>query len=302
MIRRMEQLLVMVNPNAGFGASLGAIAEVVERNWSRHDTTVSYQISRSVDDGKRKTREAVARGVNTVLVAGGDGMINSIGSELIGTDVALGVLPAGSGNGFARHFGIPLTRDRAAKALVQAQRRKIDVGFANGRPFFVTCGMAADGMLVRTFEKMPMRGILPYVFAAAYEFFDYKPSPFRMFLDAGPEETVADPLVFTVANLTQYGGGARIAPQARENDGLLELVAISKADVPAALTEIGRLFNGTIDRVDGVLTRRFRRMQVVRNAPAPIQLDGELFETSAEISVEVHSAALTVLIPVPAAE
>lgn len=293
----MEQLLVLVNPNAGFGASLGTIVEVVERNWSDQNVMVSYQVSRSVEDGKQKTREAVARGVNTILVAGGDGMINSIGSELIGSPVALGVLPAGSGNGFARHFGIPLTRDRAARALAHARREKIDVGFANRRPFFVTCGMAADGMLVRTFEKMPMRGILPYVFAAAYEFFDYKPSPFQMRLDDGADEVIADPLVFTVANLTQYGGGARIAPQAREDDGLLELVAISKADVPAALTEVGRLFNGTIDRVDGVLTRRFRRMLVRRNAAAPIQLDGELFETTAEVAVEVHPAALTVLIP-----
>lgn len=287
----------MVNPNAGYGATLGGLAEAVERIWSERDAVVSYQISRNIDDGKRKAAMAVKAGIDTVLVVGGDGIINSIGSELIGSGVALGVLPAGSGNGFARHFGIPLGRAKAAQALVRARREKIDVGFANGRPFFVTCGMAADAALVRTFEKMPMRGILPYVFAAAYEYFDYKPAPFRFRIDKERPETIVDPLVFTVANLTQYGGGARIAPQARENDGLLELVAVSKQRVPAALAEIGRLFDGTIERIDGVLTRRFQRLLVERPADAPIQLDGEVFETSAEVSVEVRRGALTVLIP-----
>jgi diacylglycerol kinase (ATP) len=289
------RVLVIVNPNAGFGPSLGKLAEAVDAAWG--GTMVSYQVSRDVADGKVKAQQAIADGFDTVLVAGGDGMINTIGSVLIGTDVALGVLPAGSGNGFARHFGIPLDPERAAEALVGARRRKIDVGFANGRPFFVTCSMAADAALVRTFEKMPMRGILPYVFAAAYEFFEYKPSRFEIQIDDAAPEAIEDPMVFTVANLTQYGGGARIAPSAREDDGTLELVAIPKTDLPNAVAGIGRLFDGKIDRISGVVTRRFRRLRVTRRAPGPIQYDGELANAPAQIEVEVHPAALTVLIP-----
>lgn len=287
----------MVNPNAGFGPSLGGLAEAVESAWAERDVMVSYQISRSVEDGHKKARQAVSDGIDVILVAGGDGMINTVGSELIGSNVALGVLPAGSGNGFARHFGIPLNPEKAAVALVQARRQKIDVGFANGRPFFITCSMAADATLVRTFEKMPMRGILPYVFAAAYEFFDYKPSPFEISVDQKSPEIIDDPLVFTVANLTQYGGGARIAPQAHESDGVLELVVIPKSDAAAAMAGIGRLFDGTINKVPEVLTWRFKNLLVKRRGPAPIQVDGELVHATADVSVEVHPNALTVLIP-----
>ncbi|HMO52769.1 MAG TPA: diacylglycerol kinase family protein [Kiritimatiellia bacterium] len=293
----MEKVLVIVNPNAGFGPSLGSLAEAVEQAWADRDALIAYQISHDVADGHRKARQAVADGVDTVLVAGGDGMINTIGSELIGTRVALGVLPAGSGNGFARHFEIPLTPEKAARALVNASRRKIDVGFANGRPFFVTCGMAADASLVRTFEKMPMRGILPYVFAAAYEFIEYKPTPFEVVIDDGMTEWIDNPLVFTVANLTQYGGGARIAPLAREDDGILELVVIPKAEAPAAVAGIARLFDGSINTMSSVLTRCFRTLRVTRRSPAPIQVDGELVEAPAEVFVEVRPEALTVLIP-----
>ena len=297
----MERILVIINPNAGFGASLDTLAEAVEAAWAERNALISYQISRDVADGQRKARQAIADGVSSVLVAGGDGMINTIGSQLVGTNVALGVLPAGSGNGFARHFGIPLSPEKAAAALVHAVPRQIDVGFANGRPFFITCSMAADATLVRTFEKMPMRGILPYVFAAAYEFIDYKPSPFTIRADDEPEETFEDPLVFTVANLTQYGGGARIAPQAREDDGLLELVVIPKSEAPAALAGIGRLFDGTINRLPGVVARRFQRQLLVRRlGPAPIQVDGEFVSAPADVEVQVPPRALTVLIP-PAA-
>jgi len=293
----MERVLVIVNPNAGFGASLGNLAEAVEKAWRPRTSIISYQISHDVEDGHAKARQAVADGVDIILVAGGDGMVNTIGSELIGTPVALGVLPAGSGNGFARHFGLPLNPEKAAQALVRASAHKIDVGYANGRPFFVTCSMAADATLVRTFEKMPMRGILPYVFAAAYEYFDYKPSPFMVKVDDQAEEQFVDPLIFTVANLTQYGGGARIAPKAHENDGMLELVVVQKSDAPAAIAGITRLFDGTIDKSPGVITRRFRQLQVRRKAPGPVQMDGELVNAPAEVSVEVHQSALNVLIP-----
>lgn len=288
---------MIVNPNAGFGPSLGKLASVTERAWAKTGAVISYQISRDVEDGHRKARQAVDDGVDAILVAGGDGMINTIGSELVGTPVALGVLPAGSGNGFARHFGIPLSPGKAAAALVDAEPRKIDVGFANGRPFFVTCSMAADGALVRTFDKMPVRGILPYVFAAAYEFIDYKPTPFVIEADGNPPERFEDPLVFTAANLTQYGGGARIAPQAREDDGLLELVVIPKSHAAVAVAQIGKLFDGTINTLNGVVTRRFKHLRVTRKAPAPIQVDGELLDAPAQVDVEVHVDALTVLIP-----
>jgi len=293
----MERVLVLVNPHSGYGATLGGWVEAVEEAWSARGASVSYQISRSVDDGHRKIEQAKRDRVNTVLVAGGDGMVNTVGADLIGTEIALGVLPAGSGNGFARHFGIPLDPAKAAAALASAGRKKIDVGFANGRPFFVTCSMAGDATLVRTFEKMPVRGVLPYVFAAAYEFFDYKPAPFKIKADDQREEVIQNPIVFTVANLTQYGGGARIAPQAREDDGMLELVAVPKNKVPAALAGITKLFDGTINELDAILTRRFRRLQVKRKADGPIQVDGELVEAPAEVFVEVRPEALTVLIP-----
>lgn len=296
----LRRVRVLLNPNAGRSQSIEHVINAVNRFWSGPDVDLAFQFSNDVADGRAKVRRAVDDGVDTILVAGGDGIVNTIGAELVGSKVALGVIPTGSGNGFARHFGVPLHVVEAAEALATAERRLIDVGMANGRPFFVTCSMAADASLVKTFESFPFRGIVPYAFAAAYELFEYQPQTFRVLLDGKDEETFIHPLVFTVANLTQFGGGARIAPNARPDDGRLELVVIAKKDAARALASVGRLFDGTLDTLPGVTTLRFRHLAVYREKAAAIQVDGELENAGPDVDVTVHERALHVLVPATA--
>jgi len=293
----VRRVRVLINPKSGLWNSSASLQEAIGGHWDVEGIDLAYQVSRNAEDGQAKAARAVEDGADTVLVVGGDGMVNTIGSVLVNTGVALGVVPSGSGNGFARHFAIPLAPGSAVQALRRAKRIEIDVGTANGRPFFVTCSMAWDAAVVRTFEKSPVRGILPYVFAAAYEFFEYKPLPFEVHLDGGPPISFPNPLVFTVANLTQFGGGAKVAPRAVHDDGYMELVHIARDDASAALARLPRLFDGTLDRVPQVDTRRFRSLLVRRSEPGFVQLDGELLEEPPEVSIEILEKALVVLVP-----
>jgi diacylglycerol kinase (ATP) len=293
----LRKVRVLVNPKSGVGASVDAFWRVVEKYWGGEEIDVCYQFSHDVADGKRKALRAVQDEVDTILVVGGDGMVNSIGSVLVGSRTALGVIPTGSGNGFARHFGIPLNISDAVRTLARAQRSLIDVGTANGQPFFVTCSMVWDAAIVRGFETFPFRGIVPYVFAAAAELIGYVTQPFDVELDGGETLTFSDPMIFTVANLTQYGGGARIAPHALPDDGFMEMVVMLRQDMPLLLANIGRLFNGTIDQLPQVFTRRFQCMDVRRKMAAPIQVDGELVEAGPNVEIRLIPQALTVLVP-----
>ena len=236
----LRRVRVLVNPKSGLGFSFDSFWGIVEEQFGPFGADVSYQFSRDVADGRRKAEGAVRDGVDALIVVGGDGMVNSIGSALVGTPVALGVVPTGSGNGFARHFGIPLDLPGAVRALARSRRRAIDVGAANGRPFFVTCSLAWDAAIVRGFEAFPFRGIVPYVFAAASELIAYEPQPFEVALDGEPAQVFADPVIFTLANLTQYGGGAQIAPQARSDDGQMEMVVVLRQDLPLLLHAHGK--------------------------------------------------------------
>lgn len=293
----LRRVRVLVNPKSGLGFSFDSFWGIVEEQFGPFGADVSYQFSRDVADGRRKAESAVRDGVDALIVVGGDGMVNSIGSALVGTPVALGVVPTGSGNGFARHFGIPLDLPGAVRALARSRRRAIDVGAANGRPFFVTCSLAWDAAIVRGFEAFPFRGIVPYVFAAASELIAYEPQPFEVALDGEPAQVFADPVIFTLANLTQYGGGAQIAPQARSDDGQMEMVVVLRQDLPLVLVNVARLFNGTLDRLPQVLTRRFRTLTVRRRRATPIQLDGELVEAGAAVEIRLLPQTLSVLVP-----
>jgi diacylglycerol kinase (ATP) len=292
-----RKVRVLVNPKSGLGTSFDSFWGIIEERFGGKEADVSYQFSHTVADGKRKTERAIQEGVDTILVAGGDGMVNSIGSMLVGTSTALGVIPTGSGNGFARHFGIPLDIQAAVCSLAQAHRIPIDVGMANGRPFFVTCSMAWDAAIVRSFEALPFRGILPYVFAAAAEWITFTPQPFQVEFDGRETVSFADPVICTVANLTQYGGGAQIAPKARPDDGFMEMVVVRQADLPYLLVNIGRLFNGTVDQLPQVFTRRFQSLVVHRQMKAPIQVDGELVTAGPDVEIRLRPKALFVLVP-----
>ena len=292
-----KKVRVLINPNSGLGTAFDHVLDRLLELWDHPETDLTIQFSKSKEDGQNKARRAIDDGVGRLLVAGGDGMINTIGSTLIGTDVALGVIPTGSGNGFARHFDIPLNAAKAVEALANAESKTIDVGYANDIPFFVTCSLAWDAALVDSFEKSPIRGILPYIFAGVYEFFEYTPQPFSLLLDQSEELYIPDPMLCTIANLTQYGGGAQIAPEAHSDDGKLHLITIRRKNFAKVLPMIGKLFDGTIDRLRNIENKSFQNLIVRREKEGPMQLDGELISAPAEVHVRVEPQALNVLVP-----
>jgi YegS/Rv2252/BmrU family lipid kinase len=295
-----QKVRIIINPKSGLGASMGNLMQTFTEFWDCDGREITYQLTKSAEDGRAKARRAIEEGVDSLIVVGGDGVINSIGAELLDSPVSLGVIPTGSGNGFARHFGINLSPGKAIRQLVHAKPEAIDVGLANGRPFFVTCSMAWDAALVKTFEKSPVRGILPYVFAAAYELFDYKSERFHVRIDDEPEAVYDHPMLFTVANLTQFGGGARIAPNAKADDGFLWLTAAFRDDVPRLIPNLYKLFDGSLGDVPEVKITPLREMRVRRETGQPIQLDGELVDSPPEVHIQLRPKALNVLVPPPA--
>jgi diacylglycerol kinase (ATP) len=291
----MKQVLVLINPKSGVGGPYRYIT-AIQNAWDDEEHDVFYQFSQSAEDGADKVRRAIGIGIDTVLVVGGDGMVNTIGCELVGTNVSLGVLPAGSGNGFARHFKIPLQPVAAAEALLNGTTIPIDVGKANDRLFFVTCSMAWDGALVETFEKYPFRGLVPYVLAGAQQLLEYKAQPFHVEID-GENLNFKHPLIFTVANLSQFGSDFLVAPDAKADSGNLELVAIEKTDMPLVLAQVHRFIEKTFHHHPLVTNRHFKKMIVCRESDSPIQIDGEIYKTNKKVNIEVLPSALNVIIP-----
>lgn len=293
----LRRILVLINPRSGLGWSFSNLRRAMDKTWDKPGIDLSYQFCQNLFDSTAKVERAISSGVDTIIVVGGDGTVNSIGRMLIGSNVTLGIIPVGSGNGFARHFSIPLSPSKAALALAGGTVQTIDVGVVGDTPFLVTASMAWEAAITETFEKSPIRGILPYVLAGVQKLFEYVPQDLRVRLDASEEIVFKDPVIFTVANLSQYGGGAKIAPHARADDGYLELVIVRRQDMAKLIANIGRLFDGTITRFPEVMTYRFQEMEVIRERAAPIQIDGELVDAPVSVRVAVRPASLKVLVP-----
>ena len=109
-------------------------------------------------------------------------------------------------------------------------------------------------------------------------------------------------MLFTIANLTQYGGGALIAPHARADDGYLWLTYALKADVPKLIPQLPKLFDGKIDQTQGIHSKKFQTLRVIRETAQSIQVDGELMETEKEVNIRILPKALKVLVPMNAKE
>jgi YegS/Rv2252/BmrU family lipid kinase len=241
-------------------------------------------------------REAVAAGCGRVIAVGGDGTVNEVAQALLDSPATLALVPCGSGNGLARHLGLP---GSAAAALdlasdPDALAMPIDTGSVNGRPFFNAMGLGLDAEVSRRFNGLTRRGLPAYARTAFDVFFNRAQE--RCTITSGGSTRELDVLLIAVANSDQYGNGAFIAPGARADDGLLDLVAVSPVGVPGAFVLGVRLFAGSIDRSPRVLRIQGAGFEIVRAKGGIVHTDGEIHETGAVLNIAVHPNSLSVVI------
>jgi len=240
-------------------------------------------------------RTAIDDGCSVVVAVGGDGTVNEVAPALVGTPATLGLLPLGSGNGLARDLGVPLRTADALEVLLHGRPRMIDVGCANDRPFFCAMGAGFDADLVERFNRCQRRGLATYVRLGALLWWRQRPE--RFVVQAGDTRLELTALLVAVANAAQFGNNARIAPGARVDDGLLDLVAVPPATVRNALPLVWRLFTGTLDRHPQVRRLRGPHFTIERAQPGLFHTDGEIGPPAARIEISVRPAALRVLVP-----
>ncbi len=230
-----------------------------------------------------------------IVVAGGDGTMNEVASVLTGTGATLGLVPCGSGNGLGRHLGIHGSVTHAIRLLTEGVPRLIDSGQADGHPFFTVAGLGFEAEIADRFNRLPRRGFLRYLLLSARVFASWRPHDYTVSHGAVREKVRA--FTLAVANASQYGNNARIAPGARTDDGLLDLCAVPPISLWNALPLTVRLFAGTIDRAPSVVSRRHARFLVERSAPGLLHTDGEVHPAGPSVEFIVRPASLRVMMP-----
>jgi YegS/Rv2252/BmrU family lipid kinase len=242
-------------------------------------------------------RAAVAARATMVCAWGGDGTVNEVARVLAGTGTALGIVPAGSGNGLARELGIPWDPVQALGVALGRRERVIDVGDVDGRLFVNLAGVGLDAHVAACFNarRAARRGLWPYVAICAREVFRYRAQTYDV--RVGDEAWREPALLLVCANARQYGGGAVVAPTARPDDGHLELVVVAPRPPLVALRDALHLFRGTLDRAPGVRTARVTAVEIAAPEPILYHVDGEGVMGGSRLMVRVRPAVLRVRVP-----
>jgi YegS/Rv2252/BmrU family lipid kinase len=234
-------------------------------------------------------------GADVIYAVGGDGTVHEVAKRLIGKKAALGILPTGSGNGFARHIGLPMDPHQSLKACARIRIEEIDTATVNGIPFVGTMGIGFDAWVAEQFASSTVRGLHTYAAIAFRGFFGYQVQEYEISIDGVAQRRRA--LIVAIANSSQYGNNARIAPLASLQDGLLDVVIIDRLSPFAVPSAGARLFSGTLDRAKGVAMSLGRRIVIQRPSAGAVHLDGEPFSMPATLTVDVVPRSLRVLLP-----
>lgn len=289
----MNRICFIVNPRAGSRTRIRRILRLIEQALKPIGMDYSTVSITGPGEGVRAAAEAVSQGFTVIAAVGGDGTVNAVGQALMGSAAALAVIPAGSGNGFARNLGIPL-RPSAALRLLRAPRiMRIDAGIINNRYFFNMAGLGLDAEISKRFAELTTRGTAHYFLAGLKTFFRYKPAAIRIHAESGTFN--ACPLVLSIANGAQYGSGAVIAPRAHPADGKLDVCLIDMLSAWKAIANLHRLFDGTINTMPGYRSFQTRALHIERATPGLIHVDGEPCEADAVFEVRVLPRKLLVV-------
>jgi diacylglycerol kinase (ATP) len=249
--------------------------------------------SSSADEARRLTAEAVQRGYAVVVAAGGDGTIGIVATELLNSGTALGVLPRGSIMNIPRMLGIPRDLSAAAAVLVCGAIRRIDVGEARGRPFFEAGSVGMNAAMFREahrFEKGDRASIPRTIWAAIR----YRPARMEIVTDNQVVRTRA--LVVTVANGPYTGAGMTVAPDARIDDGRLDVTIFEHFSKWELIRHLFAIAFGRHRYAPHASTYRSTYARISSVSPLPARADSRDLGTT-PVEFRVLPAALPVLVP-----
>jgi diacylglycerol kinase (ATP) len=289
---KRKQFLLLSNPHSRRGASsvapateaLNAAGIEVKPLQTKNAGDISDAISANAADA------------HGVIVAGGDGTMNSAAEALVKTKLPLGILPSGTANDLARTLGIPEDPRKAAAIIASGHTRRIDLGSANGHYFFnvATIGLAADLASKLTKQSKKRFGRLSYAIAAFKVLTEAR--PFTAEIINGGEVTRVKTFQIGIGNGRFYGGGMAVESSALINDGHLDLYSLEIDEVWRLALLMRKFRLGQHDVWEEVRTQRCTKFEVKTRKPQPVNLDGEL-KTQTPAHFEIHPKAVTVFAP-----
>jgi diacylglycerol kinase (ATP) len=287
-----RKILFIVNPNAGKKIS-DKIIQVIRKEFPEN---IYYQIVIWKDKNHfdEITTLLKTQDYTDAVAVGGDGTVNHVAKTILNTNITLGIIPIGSGNGLARSLGLSMKIEEAIKQIAVGKTTVIDNGLVNGIPFFCTSGIGFDAHIGNLFASSVKRGLQSYVKITITELFKYRAKNYTLVFNNQSIKRKA--FLITVANAGQYGNDFYIAPQASMQDGQFHVVVLKPFTVFHLPVLMAKLLTKRAQLSTLIETYVTNKITIIRDEKDTIHFDGEPLIEGKEVVFENKPAALNVIV------
>ena len=284
-----NKALFILNPFAG----IPPVKYIISKELKRRKNELAFHKSLSIDESGYLIKKNFDR-YDVFIAAGGDGTVHTVASQLIGSGKSLGVLPIGSGNGFAKELGFRPGLKSLLSDIEKNEKIDIDVIEINNQLCLNVAGIGLDSFVAHSFNRYMTRGFWSYLWITTINYFKLK--PFRINIHIEGEATISENLfVLTIANTRQFGNNAFIAPEAVPNDGKMDIVLIKPFPKYLFPVLIYMLFTKTINKSKYVRTFKTDKKVILTTDETRFHVDGEPVSFSGEVVIGIRKNALKVL-------
>ena len=293
-LENKKKILFIINPVSGIGKQKKIVSIISHRlNLKLFDHSIRYtQYSHhSIEIAK----EAAGKGIDIVVAVGGDGSINDVATGILKSNTAMAIIPAGSGNGLANYFKIPLNISKAIDIINSYNITEIDTATINDKPFISIAGIGFDALIAEKFESTKQRGFWTYFRLTISEYFKYLPQEYTIFIDNKQIKRTA--LLISFANSNQFGFNASIAPKASVVDGFIDLCVVNKMSAFKAALIAHKLFIKNIDTSKYVEIFKIKEAVVSCKTPESSHVDGDVNGKIKEAIIKIYPKSLKIIIP-----
>lgn len=292
-----KKILLIVNPISGIYHSEN-LEKIVFNTLDSQKYEVFLEYTKYKHHGRELARQGLAAEMDVIAAVGGDGTINEVASQLVGTSTTFAVVPHGSGNGLAYHLHIPINVKRALQVINNGIVQTIDTCRINQVPFFSVAGIGFDAKVAFDFNNDSTRGFQNYLKHILKNLFEYQSGEYIIQVDGSHQESEA--FFITFANSSQWGYNVKIAPQASVQDGMLDVCVCSRPNLLKLLNvDLLYLLSNHVDKSSIVKYMQCQKVtiQSKNGQKMYLHIDGDAAGVVDSVEVEVIPQSLHTIIP-----